>query len=171
MSERTTRTATAVSIVVLLLLTAVLSAWQLIGAFSASSDAASLGEPLAATAAAQPLAGPDSVRVTGALQLSQPRDPFRPLVTPGSPAAGLPGVSTGEDGTFDPGLSAITLIEVRLVNGVLRATVEVNGTTYDVGVGDTFAGSYLVVSLTEDSGVFTFGDTAFELGVGQQILK
>ncbi|MBT8207004.1 MAG: hypothetical protein KJO18_01925, partial [Acidimicrobiia bacterium] len=63
------------------------------------------------------------------------------------------------------------LIEVRLVNGVLRATVEVNGTTYDVGVGDTFAGSYLVVSLTEDSGVFTFGDTAFELGVGQQILK
>lgn len=171
MSERTTRTATVVSVVLLLLLTAVLSAWQLTGVFGASSDAASLGDPLAATAAAEPLAGRDSVRVTGALQLSQPRDPFRPLVTPGSPAVGIPGVGTGDPGTFDPGLSAITLIEIRLVDGVLRATVEVNGTTYDVGVGDTFAGSYLVVSLTEDSGVFTFGDTAFELGVGQQILK
>ncbi|MCH8985387.1 MAG: hypothetical protein IIB04_02090 [Acidobacteria bacterium] len=60
---------------------------------------------------------------------------------------------------------------VNTVGGELQATIVVNGTTYEVGVGDTFAGSYKVVSLTTTSGVFMFGDTAFELSVGQQILK
>ncbi len=40
-----------------------------------------------------------------------------------------------------------------------------------MGVGETFAGSYRVVSLTEEMGVFMFGDNAFQLNVGQQILK
>jgi hypothetical protein len=54
---------------------------------------------------------------------------------------------------------------------VLRATVIVDSTTYDVGEGDTFAGSFMVVSLDTDSGVFLYGDNAFELSVGQEILK
>jgi hypothetical protein len=63
------------------------------------------------------------------------------------------------------------LIEIRDVEGVLRATVKVDDTDYDVGVGDTFAGSFKVVSLDPDSGVFLYGDNAFELSVGQEILK
>ena len=47
----------------------------------------------------------------------------------------------------------------------------VNGISYDVGVGETFAGSYKVISLEETKGVFMFGDSAFELSVGQEILK
>jgi len=31
--------------------------------------------------------------------------------------------------------------------------------------------SYKVISLTTTKGVFTFGDSAFELSIGQQILK
>lgn len=115
------------------------------------------------------------VGVVESLQLSQPRDPFRPLVTEDSPFAGLPGVG-GEPGTpgddgFAPTGTTITLQQIRDVAGTLRATVTVNGVSYDVGVGDTFAGSYKVVSLSETKGVFMFGDSAFELSVGQQILK
>lgn len=115
------------------------------------------------------------VGVVESLQLSQPRDPFRPLITENSPVAGLPGVggepgSTGDDG-FTPSGTTITLQEIRDVGGALRATVTVNGTSFDVGVGDTFGDSYKVVSLSETKGVFMFGDSAFELSVGQQILK
>jgi hypothetical protein len=38
-------------------------------------------------------------------------------------------------------------------------------------VGDTFAVSFKVVSLSENGGVFTFGDSAFTLAVGQSIVK
>ncbi len=65
----------------------------------------------------------------------------------------------------------MALVEVRDVDGVLRATVTVGGSTFDVGVGDTFADIYKVVSLSEDSGVFLKGDSVFDLNVGQQILK
>ena len=156
------------------------SGWILVtsGVFAATGT--TLGTPGSGTddVAAAPLLGDDTVRVTAAFQLSQPRDPFRPLITPDSPIAGIPGVGgtpgTGGDngnGGYTPGTTTITLEEIRDVNGVLRATVVVNGTSYDVGVGDTFAGSYKVVSLTTDRAVFTFGDKAFDLGVGQQILK
>ncbi len=73
--------------------------------------------------------------------------------------------------SFDPTGTTITLKEIRDENGTFEATITVNGSTYDVRVGDTFASVYKVVSLSETKGVFMFGDAAFELGVGQQILK
>ncbi len=126
-------------------------------------------------APASPAEAPASpIGVVESLQLSQPRDPFRPLITEDSPFAGIPGVggepATGDNG-FTPSGTTITLQQIRDVGGTLRATVTVNGVSYDVGVGDTFAGSYKVVSLSETKGVFMFGDSAFELSVGQQILK
>jgi len=65
----------------------------------------------------------------------------------------------------------VVLLEVRDESGVLVAVVEVDGVSYTVRVGDTFATEFKVVSLTENGGVFTFGDTAFTLAVGQSILK
>ena len=65
----------------------------------------------------------------------------------------------------------MSLVETRDVSGVWRATVNVDGTDYDVGVGDTFAGDFKVVSLDADGGVFLYGDNAFELSEGQEILK
>lgn len=114
------------------------------------------------------------VGVVESLQLSQPRDPFRPLITEDSPIAGQPGVGgqPGDAGdTFDPTGTTITLQEIKDVNGTLEATLTVNGVTWKVQVGDTFAVVYKVVSLSETKGTFMFGDTAFELSVGQQILK
>ncbi len=135
-------------------------------------------------APAEVLTGP--VRLTNSFQISQPRDPFRPLITPDSPVTDVPGVGGGTTTTtttapgtgngdngngFTPDTNTITLIAVRDVSGTLRATIEVNGTEYEVGVGETFAVSYKVVSLSATGGVFSFGDTVFELDVGQMILK
>jgi hypothetical protein len=63
------------------------------------------------------------------------------------------------------------LLEVRDEAGGRVAVIEVDGQTYTVGVGDTFAVSFKVVSLSENGGVFTYGDSAFTLAVGQSIVK
>ena len=41
----------------------------------------------------------------------------------------------------------------------------------DAEDGDTFAHTFKVVSVTTKGGVFTYGDSAFSLAVGQSILK
>jgi hypothetical protein len=170
------------SIVVSLILiaTAALSAAMVVRSGVLAAEASGGSAAAAPPVAAQPEAlqsGEGAIQVTGAFQVSQPRDPFRPLVTEDSPVGPLPpGVggppgSGGDGDGFTPIGATVTLVDIRRVGDVLRATVEVNGTSYDVGVGDTFAGSYKVVSLSETKGVFMFGDNAFELTVGQQILK
>ena len=65
----------------------------------------------------------------------------------------------------------VVLLEIREEDGLLVAVAEVGGETHTVGVGDTFGESFKVVSLTETGGVFTFGDSAFTLAVGQTIFK
>ena len=54
---------------------------------------------------------------------------------------------------------------------MLRARIEVVGVEYDVGVGDTFATNFKIVSLDQDSAVILFGDNAFELQIGEEIVK
>ena len=158
-----------------LILTAVGAAYIVVtsGLLWAASDD-SPGLPAAAASLDVIKPGSSPVGIVESLQLSQPRDPFRPLITEDSPLGGIGGVG-GEPGdagdSFDPTGTTITLQDIRDVAGVLRATLTVNGVTWDVAVGDTFADVYKVVSLSEDKGVFMFGDTAFELSVGQQILK
>ena len=140
-------------------------------AFEASLPSASVGVEADTAALAQ------GVAVLANIQVSQPRDPFRPLITDQS--------ALGGEGSGVRNGIGVRLISVSGGDGtVLRAIVEVNGVEYTVGVGDVFAGSFKVISLTPEdsdldetdpdrfgSGVFLFGDNAFELGVGQQILK
>jgi hypothetical protein len=149
---------------------AVAMGWLLFtGGFLGDAADPLLDGPLAGTeiADARPAALVEGMRIESAVQFSQPRDPFRPLITEGA-VPGAPG--TGVNGGAQQG-QTITLQEINEVDGTLRATVIVDGVTYIVGVGDTFAGTFQVVSLDEDSGVFLNGDNAFELSVGQQILK
>ena len=130
--------------------------------------------PLAGTEIVETQTAPliEGMRIENAVQFSQPRDPFRPLITEDSEAD----AGNGNGDTTTPpenqtdGVS-VTLQEIRDVSGTLRATVIVDGVTYDVGVGDTFADTFVVVSLDTDSGVFLNGDNAFTLSVDQQILK
>jgi len=168
----------AALVAVLLMGSSVLSAWVLLTSGLLGTDNTALSGPLAAAVPAEiaELESAEGIRISGEFQISQPRDPFRPLITPDSPVIGQPG--TGGEGTeggpgdgFAPSGVVVALVDIRDVGGVKRATVTVNGTSFDVGVGDTFAVVYKVVSLDEVSGVFLFGDNAFQLNVGQEILK
>jgi hypothetical protein len=90
---------------------------------------------------------------------------------PGQTTTTVPGQTTTTTIDDSPTGTRVTLLEVRDEESGRIAVVEVDGTTYTVGVGDTFAENFKVVSLTTNGGVFTFGDSAFTLAVGQSILK
>jgi hypothetical protein len=65
----------------------------------------------------------------------------------------------------------VVLIEVRGDSGSREAVVEVDSITYTVGVGDTFAVDFKVISLTENGGVFEYRGQAFSLVEGQAVMK
>ena len=109
------------------------------------------------------------MRLIDDFQVSQPRDPFRPLITQETDGTG----DGGDNGDgFDPTGTTVSLISVTtLGDGTRQAVVRVAGTDYTVGPGETFAGSYQVVTLTDTGGTFLFGDSPFTLAVGEEILK
>ena len=161
----------AASIAILLVGLAVAVAWLLIGpGLLGRGSSPVLTGPIAQVQTVDPEAATPAllpgVKAVSSVQVSQPRDPFRPLIT--ETAVVEPGGTPGGGGTSG---QTVRLLAIEDVAGVLRATVEVGGVTYDVGVGETFAIDYQVVSLDGDSGVFLFRDNAFELSVGQSILK
>lgn len=162
---------TAVAMSILLIGFGVAAAWV---AFTPgpSTDTEVLSGDLATTDIIEVEAAPllEGMRVVGNFQFSQPRDPFRPLIVEGgviiSDGSGGGG---GGGGTID-GI-VVKLLDISDVGGDLRAKVEVAGVEYDVGVGETFATNFKIVSLDSDSAVILFGDNAFELLIGQEIIK
>ena len=169
MHREQTSSGLAAVVAILMVGVAIAMGWLIVSGNVFPSTNPILSGPLAGTetievASAELIEG---MRIENAVQFSQPRDPFRPLITEES----QPGDPVDPDDPVDPTGISVTLQEIRDVNGTLRATVIVDGTTYDVGVDDTFADTFRVVSLDTDSGVFLNGDNAFTLSVGQQILK
>jgi hypothetical protein len=162
------RSGSAAAVAILLIGVAIAGGWWLLAPSLLGAGGPALDGPLASAAQAPAAAGVSGpAPATGSFQTAQPRDPFRPLITETSPT----GTEDGGTGTYEPSGTRVRLIAVTEVGGVLRATVQVDSTTYDVGEGETFADSFMVVSLDTDSGVFLYGDNAFELSVGQEILK
>ena len=191
---------TLVSVVVSLLLvaTAVASVWLMAsaGVFTGGETALPGAPDASSTSTMSGSGGP--IDLVGDYQVAQPRDPFKPLVVTGptdtTSAGGDTTTTTGGGDTTTTTTGDVTttttvdgsttttkgdqpdgirvmLLEVRDETSGRVAVVEVDGTTYTVGVGDTFATSFKVVSLTDNGGVFTYGSSAFPLAVGQSILK
>lgn len=180
MHARRRSSGTAVVVAILLVGVGMAGAWlamapAIFGPSLAPFEGALPSAQVAAATEANASALMEGLVVNSNIQVSQPRDPFRPLITSESNAGG-------------PGSGQRTGIEVFLVSvspdAPYTAIVSVNSVEYTVGVGDTFAGSFKVISLTPPNealadtdprrdgyGVFLFGDNAFELGTGQQILK
>lgn len=173
--KRGTGSATALSI--LLLAVGVAAGWLAFAPQFLSGGATTFDSPLTndvrvVEAEATPLL--QGMRITTSGQISQPRDPFRPLVSEDSQIIGGPG------GGQRQGLE-VALVSVAESAGTVEATVRVNGVEYSgLLEGDVFAGSFQVIALfpcpTEDtecvpSGVFLFGDNSFEIDAGQTILK
>jgi hypothetical protein len=120
------------------------------------------------------------------------KNPFTPLVdaTPapaaveevpttdtgtGAGATDVPADTTGGDVTEPDRESArFSLVEVYAgADGAAVASVQVDGSSYTVGEGDTFAG-YTVVSLSRESGSGTFTDpqgSTFTAQTGESQLK
>jgi len=184
------RSLTATALAFLLVGAGVFSIWLVTGSgiFAAAGPRLDGPLPLAGSTAAGSTAEA-GLPLASSFQVAQPRDPFAPLTSqPPVTTSTLPGQTTttqpGETTTTAPGQSTTTttegfepegtrvaLLEIREEGGVDKAVITVDGITHVVGVGETFAGSFKVVSLTESSGVFLYGDTAFTLAVGQAILK
>jgi len=184
------RTFLAVIISLLLVGTAGVSVWLMAssGVFSLGDDRNLPSAPGAGSSAVE--TADDPLPFYGGAVYA-PRDPFEPLITtattvPGETTTTVPGATTttvpGATTTTVPGATTttqgdapdtkrITLLEIRDTDGVYTAVVSVDDVTYTVGVGDTFAGDFKVISLDSDSGVFMYGDNVFTLSVGQSIVK
>lgn len=121
----------------------------------------------------RPLSLPSSTPVTD----PDPTDPN----SPATPTTTTPGGATQTTVPAAPSDSqqqptrgqAVALIDVFDDSSGTRAQIRVGSTAYLVSVGDVFATSYKVVSLDLATGCgnFLFGDSAFSLCKGQEILK
>jgi hypothetical protein len=185
------RTLLSIMVSLVLVGTAGASVWLMAsaGVFTGAEQALPSAPNPSGTGAAVPGAGGP---ISPGVQVAQPRDPFQPLITappgggdgettttgaggstttvPGGSTTTVPGGSTTTNGDAPDGIR-VKLLEVRDTSTGRLAIVEVDGETYAVRVGETFATSFKVVSLTANGGVFTYGDSAFTLAVGQSILK
>lgn len=178
MQPRTIRRAgTSVALSILLIGIGVAAAWVAF-APGLSADTEVLSGELAVTEILEVEGSPllEGMRVNGNFQFSQPRDPFRPLIVAGGVIVTDPGTTdtTVTTDTTIPGTVdgiVVRLLDIYEIGGVLRARIEVVGVEYDVGVGETFATNFKIVSLDTDSAVILFGDNAFELLIGQEIIK
>ncbi|MCU1426933.1 MAG: hypothetical protein JWL83_933 [Actinomycetia bacterium] len=146
----------------------------------------------AVASAANDLAGTDSFQVFAT------RDPFQPpfdntptttvpttnTTVPGGGSVTPPTTSptgtttptvppTTQPPSFNPGSGqTIAVLDVFTEpGGTVKARVRVGSTVYTVGVGDTFATSYKVVSLNPPCGQFLFGDSPFTLCIGEETIK
>ncbi|HUU61434.1 MAG TPA: hypothetical protein VMX37_03515, partial [Acidimicrobiia bacterium] len=81
------------------------------------------------------------------------------------------GGSTTTTSPDTPAGTRVTLLEIREEGGVREAVLTVDGVTFTVAVGETFADDFKVISLGTSSGVFMYRDSVFTLAVGQSIIK
>jgi hypothetical protein len=116
------------------------------------------------------------------------RDPFRPVrpeEPQPAPVDGDPTPSPGDDNDdtdTDPDPKEgddstvvegreVELIDVFLENDTRRATIRVDSTTYTVSEGDTFAGSFRVLSIDPPCATLLYGDNQFTLCEGERVRK
>ena len=188
---------------VALLVAAVLLATTVLGGGggdSASDEA--VDAPPTSTAPAEPAPDEvgDGAAADEGYEVYTTRNPFTPLVATGGESATTESTAapeeatetpaapeddaasqteTTEPGTTDPGSGGASGQRVQLLDvttdttGKVVASVEVDGTVYDVAEGESFASAYSVVSLSVEnsSGVFREGDREFTLTTGEELLK
>jgi hypothetical protein len=179
----------------LLLLVVVL--WFLFLRGGGDEDQAAAPAPIPTVQGEAPSPEPTAVEPPGqgpveTFEVFAPKDPFQPLISPdaagasgGGDAAGGDGgtdggTPTGPDGSAAPtggsgaggdsiGGHRVRVVEVREANG--RATIQVDGTVYEVEEGEQFADNFELVGASRDCATMLFGDDEFTLCEGEAILK
>jgi hypothetical protein len=118
-------------------------------------------------------------------ELSEARDPFRPLVVapqegtaagpPASPGAASPAPSPGSGAAEAPapqGGEQVELLDVVVDDqGVTRAQIKVGSTVSTVAAGETFASTYQLLSIQNPCATLQNGADKFTLCKGDTALK
>jgi hypothetical protein len=150
-----------------------------------ASSTVGAGGGASAPSGASPSPSPSSTPGAPTFELSEARDPFRPLVVP--PAEG----STGAGGEVSPAPTPVASAgpgaggapapaggqEVELLDvvvddqGTTRAQVKVGTTVSTVAAGETFASTYKLLSIQGACATMLNGDDNFTLCKGEQALK
>jgi hypothetical protein len=87
----------------------------------------------------------------------------------GAPAPS-PGCSSGEELVCDG--RVVSLLDIRTdEDGQPVAIVQVGSTVYEARVGETFAGTFRVQSISGDQVFLLYGDDGFDLREGDRVLK
>lgn len=130
-----------------------------------------------ADAAKKPAAAAAAKTVPSTFNNVLARDPFKPLYVPPPPPpaapAGATAASTTTSTTTTSSSSAqpVSLVKVYSKNGKTYAQTKIGNTVYAPAVGQTFAGTYQLLSTSGKTATFVQGDEQFSLSVGQVVLK
>jgi hypothetical protein len=122
----------------------------------------------------QSFTGRDPFSVPPALSPSpSPTAPVPSGSPSGSPSVGPSGTPSptapGNDSSQTVGGSTVVLLDIFERDGATRAQVEVDGTVFDVGIGDQFAGGrFELRSVAGNCATFLFGDESFTLCISPQ---
>lgn len=149
------------------------------------------GAPAQGSSTASPAPSLDpglSADVSESYQQYSARNPFKctfacKTSTGSTTSSGSSGSATGgttaspspqggtTSGTQQSSTSSLTLSEIVRDGSAQKAIVKVNGSTYTVGTGETFAGNYKVTKISGSCASFLQGDSPFTLCTGQSVLK
>lgn len=127
----------------------------------------------------QSFTGRDPFSVPPGLSPSQTAGPSGgPSGSPsGNPSGGPSGGPSGSPSPTTPGNgssqtvggSTVVLLDVFQRDGATHVQVEVDGTVYDVGIGEEFAGGrFELRSVADSCATFLFGDESFTLCISPQ---
>ena|SRR5436190_7897746 len=101
------------------------------------------------------------------------RDPFKPLYAPPPPppATTAPAGTTATVATANSSSQPVTLVKVYSKSGKSYAQTKVGNTVYTSTVGQSFAGTFQLLSTNGNAATYVQGDEQFSLSVGQVVLK
>src|SRR3954470_14244835 len=104
------------------------------------------------------------------------RDPFRPLYAPPPPPPPVAGptgttATTTTTATAASSSQPVTLVKVYSKSGKSYAQTKVGNTGFTSTAGQTFAGTFRLLSTHGTAATYVQGDEQFSLSVGQVVLK
>ena len=116
----------------------------------------------------------------GSFDIFATKDPFAPVISIDTGTPSIPGVggatgstgATGGGGSTTPTVgTAVAVVDVFDQAGTLVASIRVGSTVYTVAPGETFATSYMVVSVEGTCVQLLYGDAPFQLCKGEEVIK
>jgi hypothetical protein len=118
----------------------------------------------------QSFTGRDPFSVPPALSPSPPPTTPGPSGSPSGSPIGTPSPTTpGNGSSQNVGGSTVVLLDIFERDGATRVQVEVDGTVFDVGIGEQFAGGrFELRSVADSCATFLFGDERFTLCISPQ---